>query len=240
MSETTSLKQVLVADDSQTIHKAVRLTLPENEFNVVVAHTGKEALDLVKETHFDLVLADVNMPELNGYDLAQAIKVRLAKTDLPVILMCGTFDKFDQDRFIWSKANHRIWKPFETTSFIEIIRQYIQPENQVVAEPVSESPVPEIRFEHETPVMPVKGETFKREASRQEVVTETQNRGFQVEKEVRKWLASDAGKDLLQELVKREVQEVLARLEQDLIRELQKEPLEKEDVPARVNLVNPF
>lgn len=121
------LKHVLVADDSPTIHKAVRLTLPENEFSVSVAHNGKEALEQVKSGHIDLVLADVNMPELNGYDLSSAIKLHLNKEKLPVILMCGTFDKFDQDKFIWSKANHRIWKPFETTSFLEIVRQYLKP-----------------------------------------------------------------------------------------------------------------
>jgi CheY-like chemotaxis protein len=228
MSGLSPLKQVLVADDSPTIHKAVKLTLPEDEFHVVTAQTGKEALDKVKTQEFDLVLADVNMPELSGYDLAQAIKVRLNHENLPIILMCGTFDKFDQDRFIWCKANHRIWKPFETTSFLEIVRQYIQVKPKLPPPP---KPIEKTKLEpvikHEEPKDPI------------EVKTKTENKGFQVEREVRKWLASDSGKMLLSKLVQNEVQEVLAKIEKDLIEQLQREPLE-EDVPHKVNRINPI
>lgn len=243
-SDGVQLKQILVADDSQTIHKAVRLTLPENEFQVVVASNGKEALDLVKSKKFDLVLADVNMPELSGYDLAQAVKVRLGMESLPVVLMCGTFDKFDQDRFIWSKANHRIWKPFETTSFIEIVRQYLKPLPNI-AQPKAHVDVPRddsmpalLR-----PVIPAAAVLPGAKASfekRQEVVMQTPNPGVQVEKEIRKWLASDAGKALLQELVKREVNEVLAKIEKELVERIKQESVEEEMSTPAVNIVNPF
>jgi CheY-like chemotaxis protein len=113
-----------MADDSSTIHKAVRLTLSEKEFRVLSAQDGKSALDLVGAHKVDLILADINMPELSGYDLCHRVKSKTETAHIPVILMCGTFDRFDQDKFIACKANHRIWKPFETSTFLEMIRRF--------------------------------------------------------------------------------------------------------------------
>ncbi len=119
------MKRILVADDSVTIQKVIALTFADEPFEVQSVGTGAEALELVKSWKPDIVLADVIMPQMNGYELCRAVK-QLAETSLvPVLLLAGTFEAFDEEEAKSAGASDFITKPFESGELIAKVKTLI-------------------------------------------------------------------------------------------------------------------
>ena len=83
-------KKILLADDSLTIQKVVELTFSDGDYSLVCVGNGARALEKVREDRPDLVLADVVMPEKNGYEVCEAIKGDPSTARLPVRRMTGS------------------------------------------------------------------------------------------------------------------------------------------------------
>ncbi len=119
------MKRILVADDSVTIQKVIALTFAEEPFEVQSVGTGAEALELVKSWKPDIVLADVIMPQMNGYELCRAVKQQEETSSVPVLLLAGTFEAFDEEEAKSVGANDFITKPFESGELIEKVKTLI-------------------------------------------------------------------------------------------------------------------
>lgn len=119
------MKRILVADDSVTIQKVIALTFAEEPFEVQSVGTGAEALELVKSWKPDIVLADVIMPQMNGYELCRAVKQQEETSSVPVLLLAGTFEAFDEEEAKSVGANDFITKPFESGELIEKVKKLI-------------------------------------------------------------------------------------------------------------------
>src|SRR5262245_2963973 len=107
-------KKILLADDSLTIQKVVELTFSDGDYTLVCVGNGARALERVREDRPDLVLADVVMPEKNGYEVCEAIKGDPSTSRLPVILLTGTFEPFDRQRAERIGADAIVSKPFDS------------------------------------------------------------------------------------------------------------------------------
>ena len=116
------MKRILVADDSVTIQKVIALTFADEPFEVQSVGTGSEALELVKSWNPDIVLADVIMPQMNGYELCRAVKQQETGSSVPVLLLAGTFEAFDEEEARSVGADGYITKPFESGELIEKVR----------------------------------------------------------------------------------------------------------------------
>src|SRR5436190_22173451 len=103
-------KTILVADDSKTIQSVVSLTFRATDFKVVSANDGEEALRRIPELRPDIVLADVAMPGRNGYDLCREVKSSAATSNIPVLLLAGAFEPFDDRRAQDARADGHIKK----------------------------------------------------------------------------------------------------------------------------------
>ena len=77
------MKKILVADDSVTIQKVIALTFADEPVEVQSVGSGSDALDKMKEWRPDIVLADVIMPRVNGYELCRAVKEDESTRDIP-------------------------------------------------------------------------------------------------------------------------------------------------------------
>lgn len=112
-------KKILLADDSLTIQKVVELTFSDSEYDLVCVSNGQRALDRVVggETP-DLILADVVMPEKNGYEVCEAIKANPATARIPVVLLSGTFEPFDRDRAERLGCDAIVSKPFDSQQLL--------------------------------------------------------------------------------------------------------------------------
>jgi DNA-binding response OmpR family regulator len=109
-----SKRKLLLADDSITIQKVVKLTFADEGIEVVTASDGDAALEKFNESAPDLVLADVNMPGLNGYQLCEKIKNSDSAKKTPVILLVGSFEPFDEAEARRVGADDSLTKPFQS------------------------------------------------------------------------------------------------------------------------------
>jgi DNA-binding response OmpR family regulator len=107
-------RKLLLADDSLTIQKVVNLTFADEGIDVVCASSGEAAMSKLSEFVPDLVLADVNMPGPNGYKICEIIRQREETKDVPVILLVGSFEPFDEAEFRRVGANDYMTKPFQS------------------------------------------------------------------------------------------------------------------------------
>lgn len=109
-----SFRKLLLADDSLTIQKVVNLTFAEEGIEVITADNGDTALEKFKQAAPDLVMADVNLPGLSGYELCEIIKQNEATSSIPVILLVGTFEPFDKEKAQLAGAQDYMTKPFQS------------------------------------------------------------------------------------------------------------------------------
>jgi CheY-like chemotaxis protein len=112
-------KKILLADDSLTIQKVVELTFSDSEYDLVCVSNGQRALDRIAGGEVpDLILADVVMPEKNGYEVCEAIKASPATLHVPVVLLSGTFEPFDRDRAERLGCDAIVSKPFDSQQLL--------------------------------------------------------------------------------------------------------------------------
>lgn len=104
--------KILLADDSIAIQKVVHLTFVDEGFEVVTVGDGDTALAKLEAEAPDLVLADINMPGANGYKVCEVIRSRESTRDLPVILLAGSFEPYDQAEASRVGASTFLTKPF--------------------------------------------------------------------------------------------------------------------------------
>src|SRR6266545_5323117 len=107
-------KKILVADDSLTIQKVVELMFSDSDYRLTCVSNGRLALERVREDPPDLILADVVMPEKNGYEVCEEIKKNPATARIPVVLLAGTFEPFDRERAERLKCDAIVSKPFDS------------------------------------------------------------------------------------------------------------------------------
>jgi len=107
-------KKLLLADDSVTIQKVVNLTFADEGIEVLTAGDGDTALKMLFEHKPDIVIADVNMPGPNGYQICERIKTDARLKNIPVILLVGTFEPFNEEEAKRVRADDFLTKPFQS------------------------------------------------------------------------------------------------------------------------------
>jgi CheY-like chemotaxis protein len=120
--------KLLVADDSVTMQKVVRLAFSEDDVQIESAFSGDAAMDSVRTFKPDIVLADVVMPGLNGYELCERIKKDPEFAQTPVILLVGTFEPFDEAEAYRVKSEGHLTKPFDTSELIQKVHSLAKDE----------------------------------------------------------------------------------------------------------------
>jgi twitching motility two-component system response regulator PilG len=107
-------RKLLLADDSAAIRKVIELTFSDEGMEVVTVPDGRSAFEKMGQVRPDLVLADVYMPEIGGYELCRSIKQdqRFAKT--PVVLLISSFEPFDEAEARRAGADDVVTKPFQS------------------------------------------------------------------------------------------------------------------------------
>lgn len=109
-----SKNKLLLADDSITIQKVVNLTFADEGIEVVAVGDGDTALEKIQEFAPDLIMADVNMPGLNGYQICELVKQNPHLKEIPVILLVGSFEPFDEAEAQRVGADDFMTKPFQS------------------------------------------------------------------------------------------------------------------------------
>ncbi len=109
-----SKRRLLLADDSVTIQKVVNLTFADEGIEVTTVGDGDTAMKRFVEATPDLVMVDVNMPGLDGYRICEMIKQDAETAHIPVILLVGSFEPFDEAEARRVGADDFMTKPFQS------------------------------------------------------------------------------------------------------------------------------
>jgi CheY-like chemotaxis protein len=107
-------RKLLLADDSATIQKVIDLTFADEGVRVVAVGNGQDAIDKLLEELPDIVLADVFMPSPNGYEVCEYVKTNEKLKHIPVMLLVGSFEPFDEAEARRVGADDILTKPFQS------------------------------------------------------------------------------------------------------------------------------
>lgn len=110
----TGRRTLLIADDSPTVQKVVSLTFADEGFHVIAVGTGAQALAELEREVPDVLLADVHMPAPGGYELCARVKRERRTRHVPVVLLVGAFEPFDEAEARTSGADEVLTKPFQS------------------------------------------------------------------------------------------------------------------------------
>lgn len=124
--EALKKRSILVAEDSITARTLVKNILESAGYQVQTAVDGVDALTALKTASFDLVVSDVDMPRMNGFDLITRIRADARLTNIPVILVTALEKREDRERGIEVGANAYIVKnSFDQNNLLEVIQRFI-------------------------------------------------------------------------------------------------------------------
>ncbi|MBA3975638.1 MAG: pilus assembly protein PilG [Candidatus Solibacter sp.] len=116
----------MAVDDSLTVRKIVSITLERLGYRVVTAKEGSEALVVAAEAQPDLILLDITMPGMDGYQVCKAIKQNPATRRIPVVMLSGKDGFFDKVKGRLAGATDYITKPFHEATLAEAVKKYAQ------------------------------------------------------------------------------------------------------------------
>jgi CheY-like chemotaxis protein len=146
--------KLLLADDSPTTQKVVQLTFADEGIEVVVADDGDLAMELYDHHHPDIVLADINIPGLNGYEVCETIRKRPSNGSTPVVLLAGSFEPFDVEEAHRVGANDYLTKPFSSirrlVATVTALLDTVTREDASVEETIEPNSVPPQSVVHES------------------------------------------------------------------------------------------
>ncbi len=138
--------KILLADDSITIQKVIELTFTDEDFELHTVGNGQKAIEEIRTVRPDIVLCDIIMPEKSGYEVCEHIKTSDDLKHIPVLLLTGAFEPFDQERAKKAGCDGFLAKPFEPQTLISKVKELLNAPAQAASPgiPASEpAPAPE-------------------------------------------------------------------------------------------------
>jgi len=118
-------KTLLLADDSVTIQKVVGISFASEDIQITTVDNGRDAVAKARTLRPDIILADVVMPGMSGYEVCEAIKADPNLRHVPVLLLTGTFESFDEARAAAVGAAGHVAKPFEAQTLVDRVKQLL-------------------------------------------------------------------------------------------------------------------
>jgi two-component system chemotaxis response regulator CheY len=118
-------KVILIVDDSATVRKFVSASLTMQGFNVIAACDGMDALEKLPSSTFDLVITDLNMPNMDGFELIRSLRENPQYSDLPVIILSSLGDSGSIEAGRALGVNSYLMKPFSLEKIQYEVSKYI-------------------------------------------------------------------------------------------------------------------
>lgn len=118
-------KVVLIADDSPTIRKFVSFSLKMQGFEVLAACDGMEAIELVTGKKIDLIITDLNMPNMDGFELIKTLRANDSYKDVPIIILSSLAGSEEIERGMNAGANSYMVKPFDPKRIQYEVAKYL-------------------------------------------------------------------------------------------------------------------
>lgn len=104
------MKRILLVEDEENLHEAIKLNLDIEGYRVNSVYSGKEAINISKERKFDLIILDVMLPDVNGFDICETI--RLNDKNTPILFLTAKSDSEDRIKGLTIGGDDYLTKPF--------------------------------------------------------------------------------------------------------------------------------
>ena len=125
---------VLVVDDSITVRRVTQRLLQREGYRVALAADGLQALERLQEERPALVLSDIEMPRMDGFDLARNIRADESLADLPIIMITSRIAEKHREHAKQLGVNHYLGKPYSEEELLRLVRSYTSAEVIPLAE----------------------------------------------------------------------------------------------------------
>lgn len=106
------MAKILIVEDDPTTVQLIEFLLKKNNFEVLIAYDGEEALQIAKKEKLDLILMDVMMPKMDGIEAIEKLKKDENTRDIPIIILSALGQEMDVMRGLQAGASSYIVKPF--------------------------------------------------------------------------------------------------------------------------------
>ncbi len=120
------MKTILIVEDSSTTRALIRAVIDElGDFETVEASTGFEALKILPQQQYDLIITDINMPDINGLELINFLRSNERYSHVPIIIVSTERSEEDKKRGMALGASAYVAKPFKSVELQETIKKII-------------------------------------------------------------------------------------------------------------------
>ena len=116
---------ILVVDDSPTIRRVASLILNKNGYRVLTANTGEEGLTVAQNDKPQLILLDINMPGIGGYETCKRLRLNKTTHHIPVVMLSGKDGLFDQVKGYQAGSSKYLTKPCDARAMLTAVRQLL-------------------------------------------------------------------------------------------------------------------
>lgn len=116
------MKKILIIEDDNDIALLEKDYLEMNDFNVEIVEDGYKAIKLLKEVKYDLIILDIMLPNINGYDICKMIREEL---DIPIIMVTAKNEMVDKVRGLGLGSDDYITKPFDPAELVARVKAHI-------------------------------------------------------------------------------------------------------------------
>ncbi|MGB9081992.1 MAG: response regulator [Desulfuromonadaceae bacterium] len=118
-------KRILIVEDEESLLKLETILLTVRGFEVIGAITGKMAIEKIGVEKFDLVLLDIMLPDVDGFEVCRQIRKNPRTAAVPIIMLTGKKAQDDHDRGVLCGADAYLVKPFKSAMIIEEISRLL-------------------------------------------------------------------------------------------------------------------
>ena len=123
VSDSESGRCALVVDDVADVTEMLSVLLTHAGYEVSTAACARDAIALARDRHFDVIISDIGMPEMNGYELARTIRSLPGYEAVPMVAVTGYSMFDDRNRSLNAGFNEHVTKPIDPRSFLDLIEQ---------------------------------------------------------------------------------------------------------------------
>ena len=118
-------KTILIVEDSAMNRKLVTTVLRPHGYNLLIAVDGEQAIEIATREQPDLILMDMQLPKVSGYDATQTLKSQPETANIPIVALTAHAMENERERAMAAHCDGYITKPIDTRAFPGLIRQYI-------------------------------------------------------------------------------------------------------------------
>jgi len=125
-------KRILIVEDEESLLKLETILLTVKGYQVTGALTGSDALKKLSEGTFDLILLDIMLPDIDGFEVCSRVKKDPRTSAIPVVILTAKKNPDDHERGVACGASAYLTKPFKSAMIIEVIEKQLNDSSRLV------------------------------------------------------------------------------------------------------------